>query len=1180
MSHNGMSDPTLLQVMEALDVLYSRTHPPSPQTVAQCNRFLVNVQKHHLAWDLAAHLLNVGWYGDPNPGHNAYPLVLLDGASSPQSGTLRGSGNVNYMFFAAHTWAVKLSRDWDTLGTSNGIGVYTKFQDPRYCRDMLLSWMIRLAFVGRRAPRVVLNKLMAAVVTFALRAPPSYFPDFPSSFASLCFLASTQLVSSAPTTPAQLHAVCVSTCQALFPSLYDSSLIGDVGGGADGRALEPAWPILLDPTALEPSLRNTVAAAVTTQFPSQEAYGAGAMDVVETLVRSIFDFVGSSVEEVRAAELVGARKTQVVSATTTSLPITVRLASIVLQVCTPPTHPVPENPRRDAAVDLVGSAAKFLEVSVGWGLETSTLAALPPDLIPYLLVCPTLESVADSSTFGFACEALTSILGAKACSQRIATSVINSLWGPRETGRSWARSLVLEAKDGGDPSTLAPLISLVAQLGESYSSLFAQCVREMGQPSTTSAEVLMVVQDLLETALAVSDWPGFYPEDEDVSQRLLPFWSYFAESISELEASAANDEPEESQQVTRQMQRASGPRSSTLSALISVLARKSSYPIPYSRFQGSPDIVQEQWKTYRTDAGDSAVAVAGAVRGEVVGWLVTGAVATMDEAVHEGGEGWQPLESMLHLLRYVAEEIPPRESETVPRIFTELVARILQWQQPEGNKRLRLAWVKVRYQTIMLCGAYSEWLQRHPSHLPLVVNLLVGGLAHSELAPAAASSLKNLCDNCRLALADGVDWLVGVYLETARAIQLLERTRVIEAVASVIQALPPSSATPYITQILTNVVGGIQGSLNALSVSTEPSAAEFSQRKLEICNGLNELIAFIKGVREVESIEISSDEEDTKRGSSHRAPTSLEGEEQSRELVLGTWNVVELIARKFVGDPTVSDTLCVLFTTVVRFPSASFPLLKFLEQPLNALVAELFCSVPKSNLLECAKVIVSASGSSKDDPNVVSSCVRLVQVLTERVATIITSEAAVEDQPAIVQCFFDLLTQSTRSLPVIILSLSAEAADYIFMKLVPTALTAQEKLAAKSVVIFLGEFFGKDVDGGELSLVVRQVVSRIGADVVRELLVNLAGRSPRFMVQAITECLYKLCIRYPEATRAALIQCLGQEGFPNTRVDAAAKQQFVKEIMTSRQLKRFQEIAKNFSLKCRGLENTAFGAVV
>ncbi|ORY96413.1 hypothetical protein BCR43DRAFT_275674 [Syncephalastrum racemosum] len=68
--------------------------------------------------------------------------------------------------------------------------------------------------------------------------------------------------------------------------------------------------------------------------------------------------------------------------------------------------------------------------------------------------------------------------------------------------------------------------------------------------------------------------------------------------------------------------------------------------------------------------------------------------------------------------------------------------------------------------------------------------------------------------------------------------------------------------------------------------------------------------------------------------------------------------------------------------------------------------------------------------------------------------------------------------------------------------------------------------------------------------------------------------------RYMEACRQWLQTLLGYDGFPSSLVTSADKEAFIKGIMGCRSLKRFKQVAHEFSIKCRGLENTAYGTAL
>ncbi|KAI7850516.1 hypothetical protein BDC45DRAFT_239979 [Circinella umbellata] len=101
----------------------------------------------------------------------------------------------------------------------------------------------------------------------------------------------------------------------------------------------------------------------------------------------------------------------------------------------------------------------------------------------------------------------------------------------------------------------------------------------------------------------------------------------------------------------------------------------------------------------------------------------------------------------------------------------------------------------------------------------------------------------------------------------------------------------------------------------------------------------------------------------------------------------------------------------------------------------------------------------------------------------------------------------------------------------------------------------------------------------MGLQIMEQLLVGIGGRVPRSFSGPLVDMLYKLTGRYIEGCRHWLNQLLAQEGFPSTLVQQSDKQAFIKGITGTRSVKKFKQCTHEFSIKCRGLNNTAFGSV-
>lgn len=75
----------------------------------------------------------------------------------------------------------------------------------------------------------------------------------------------------------------------------------------------------------------------------------------------------------------------------------------------------------------------------------------------------------------------------------------------------------------------------------------------------------------------------------------------------------------------------------------------------------------------------------------------------------------------------------------------------------------------------------------------------------------------------------------------------------------------------------------------------------------------------------------------------------------------------------------------------------------------------------------------------------------------------------------------------------------------------------------------------------------------------------------------VAEVLLQFALSYPNPFREWMEKLLIQDDFLCGNVMEAERREFLKTLLGSRQLKRYREAVKTFSIKCRGLEGTAFG---
>ncbi|RHZ79419.1 hypothetical protein Glove_146g39 [Diversispora epigaea] len=104
----------------------------NPQYQKSAQEFIHNFQKQTYAWDLAPQLL--------------------------------ASQSVNSQFIGAHTFQVKISRDWNTLS----------LEKKQWLRRELLEWIVRLS----NGANLVITKLCLALTAYAIQAVPDIWTNF------------------------------------------------------------------------------------------------------------------------------------------------------------------------------------------------------------------------------------------------------------------------------------------------------------------------------------------------------------------------------------------------------------------------------------------------------------------------------------------------------------------------------------------------------------------------------------------------------------------------------------------------------------------------------------------------------------------------------------------------------------------------------------------------------------------------------------------------------------------------------------------------------------------------------------------------------------------------------------------------------------------------------------------
>ncbi|ORZ07309.1 armadillo-type protein [Lobosporangium transversale] len=202
-----------------------------------------------------------------------------------------------------------------------------------------------------------------------------------------------------------------------------------------------------------------------------------------------------------------------------------------------------------------------------------------------------------------------------------------------------------------------------------------------------------------------------------------------------------------------------------------------------------------------------------------------------------------------------------------------------------------------------------------------------------------------------------------------------------------------------------------------------------------------------------------------------------------------------------------------------------------------------------------------------------------LSALVSRTMEGIQSMANMEESPDIVHSFFAVLSQFVRHAPLAFYSIPPEQTDNL-MNFAIAGLALQERLALKATLLFLVEFVNQNHDYPALQQRVDALMTRIGPQMMRGILFGIGGHVPRSMVPQLNDTLYPLIGKYPQQCRNWMQSLLAEPGFPSKYADQASKEKFIKGIMGTRSPKRFKDEVHQFSNKCRQLDGSVFGSAI
>ncbi|CAE6368411.1 unnamed protein product [Rhizoctonia solani] len=852
----------------------------------------------------------------------------------------------------------------------------------------------------------------------------------------------------------------------------------------------------------------------------------------------VLEFLTIVAEEVARSDLVAAKKSQMDLILRDAAPAVVQAASSSFGT----------NGR---------TALKCLEAWISWGIPADSITPLIPLLID--LLSPNL----DEDNFAAASDVLQEILTKSSLSEGgagLRTLTLPLLEWVSRVGIEIMNQAVA-SEDSGTVSH--SVCKLITALGEHSTQYLAAHLNETN------------VQKFMEVALGYTGFPGWYGVDEEESEMVLPFWYLLEEAL--LDADYVGDQNGELWGVAKAI----------YLQLVRILQRKVTWPAE----PGWAKDQRDKFSNYRRDVGDALINAYYVLRDEMLRELVD----PLAERLAGEPVDWETVEATLHNIKAIQEALPVDPNPSLATLFGP---RVL-------GRLPRVGTHRVRRTALATVGAYATWFttgartragtpagddgdRTGPQTAANGANLAVPGTNAGEGASLlldavgyvvaaleepmvcgdAARALKELCDANRVRLAPHIQSF-GELHQRLPQIPANEKGKVLQSIASVIQALPPAQAIDPILGIVTPVVTSLEAVRDATIAH------------------LSALTACSKGLtRSTDIFTFALEDPDTPEGQA--LLVAIEQARSDSRMAMLREEIVRLVGiimARWCVDAEVSTAVSELIKSITALPSDA-TLLSLSPEPLLDLV----CTAARVQLtavwLSLAALLVVQLDppvwprlSKESDVEVQRRTGIVAQATSGLVAaglTILNSGAAMEANPDVAQDFFGYLTKVGGHFPKVILEMSGDIADGLF-RITATALTLQERYSLVNACNFMTMFLRKTRNDGALVAPADAQLRKQGAILMEALLLGIGGSAPRSTVPNLAELLSNLVSRVPNEARTWMGSILMAENPTNTKIPAVAREKFMKAVLGTRSTKKTKEAANEYALVARGLEGSAFG---
>ncbi|KAJ1922313.1 hypothetical protein H4219_000175 [Mycoemilia scoparia] len=372
--------------------------------------------------------------------------------------------------------------------------------------------------------------------------------------------------------------------------------------------------------------------------------------------------------------------------------------------------------------------------------------------------------------------------------------------------------------------------------------------------------------------IALTNYPGYFGEDEDLTDQAMVFWYNQQEALSDLEmdvtpSSDAEDDNDSSLEAAgmvthQQFQQIKNIVKDVYLKVIEVLLNKSTYP-KQQDFDEWDNDQKEKFRIYRRDVRDTLMNCYYVLGNDMIKPFV-GNIINMIKGLN--AENWRSLETFVFSLRSLHEAVDIESCEHLryilsPEVIDNLIKPII--LNPQSPSALSNGFLN-------LFGSYARWWNFHPEGLSSALSCITSAFEQPQIVQSAALAFQGVCESCSDKLIGVVGEMVSLCVRIIRIGSSVfphnQLKRVLESIGSVVVNLPPQEQLPHLPNLSNAVSTKLYNSIllfgQTLKTQGTTQEAILDQRN-RVLEDLELLASYTRGIQVPDNIEDSALEGDT-----------------------------------------------------------------------------------------------------------------------------------------------------------------------------------------------------------------------------------------------------------------------------------------------------------------------------